>query len=90
LKSHPDGIRLSALALQVFEQLEKFTSFPWTVLQTQCSRAAQNPAELGPVGLRAMLPSLVSSVARYAGHAKGEELQVQLEILLERSERRGG
>jgi hypothetical protein len=86
-KTHPDGVRLSALALQVFERLEKFTAFPWTVLQTQCARATENPADLGPGGLRTMLPALCASVARYAGPAKGEELRVQLELLLASIER---
>lgn len=73
---------LGPLAREVYAVLERYTSFPWPVLKSQCRRNGIDPRALSPTTLGAVLQDLAFAVARFNTVAAGMAVRRELVELL--------
>ena len=78
----PNDVVLSPLSRAVLTCLAEYTVLSWAVLKTQCARLGQDPAALEFEGLDALVPKLVTSVARFSSPTHAGALDDALRAVL--------
>ncbi|MBN1612326.1 MAG: hypothetical protein JW940_37190 [Polyangiaceae bacterium] len=83
VSNEPPG-PMSRLALQVLQELQRFSALAWPLFEAQCTRHGISPGDLSRSQLGDILPDIEKCLTRFASPEKAKAARKRLEELVAR------